>query len=593
MIDYWKVFLVVVILPSTGAGADDEMMSRTNLRGSPLSPLPRNVLEEMAHASGDDDHVEVHDANSRRRKQDLFRARSNDFDDDVIAAYESSNDDSSFAKMAPSRASTPTDGLFSSASSTIDDDNESISSGGYHQAPSRSTGPIVSIDKQPELNSTTITPANNPSTAPTTEPATSNPLKDDLTPSYAPSSQPEYNDNTIIIARYHQDDVIAEANADEQLEGGAATSEELLPPSHSEQDLGTLSTKSNKKSEQIVPALLTGFASMVLFFALFLVCANQREQYIQRKWERKQIRIAALTDDGSCGRSARSSQAYSDPFDGVYGEEVGDGRSLYSRSSVRGGEGSEENGSYWVQAVVKRLADRNRNDETKHHQANILPPLDGEEEDNAADDDESSFAGLSLVSSLTQSLMTFGSALWPSEEASLDIGPSSRRVAAESKRSSVASSEKESLDGEDSAIAHLHQTNSNEDAGGSVCSSLTDGTSTTLKSEEFEETPVGRSGNSGVCMPAIDEDGVHDENNRRMSLYSPSKRKDISTDSTQTQSTILDDSSSLDLASELARLQNLIGSIDPGDDLYEHDMAFKSLSDESFDLGCAEGREEI
>jgi len=89
-------------------------------------------------------------------------------------------------------------------------------------------------------------------------------------------------------------------------------------------------------------------------------------------------------------------------------------------------------------------------------------------------------------------------------------------------------------------------------------------------------------------MPAIDEDAaVHDEGNRRKS------GKDISTDSTQTRSTVLDDSSSLDLASELARLQNLIGSIKPGEDFYEHDIVLKSLSDESFDFGVAEGREEI
>ena len=91
-----------------------------------------------------------------------------------------------------------------------------------------------------------------------------------------------------------------------------------------------------------------------------------------------------------------------------------------------------------------------------------------------------------------------------------------------------------------------------------------------------------------IGMPAIDEDrAVYDEENRRIS------KKDISTDSTQTPATELDDSSSLDLASELARLQNLIGSIKPGDDFYEHDMVLKCPSDESFDLGDAEGWEEI
>ena len=594
MKSYWTVFLIGVVLLSIGVDADDRMLSQTNLRGSSLSALPpRHVLEEMANASGDDDDVAGHEANSRQRKQDLFQARSNDFDDDVIAAYESSNDESSFAQMVPFRTSTPIDGLPSNTSSSIDD-NESTSAGIFHQAPAHPADPNLSFIEHPHLASTAVTPTNDPLTATTAELSTLDPLENDLTPSHAPSSQPEYNDNTVVIARYHQEDIIAEANTDEQLQGGAGSTEELLPPSQSEQDLGSLSPTGNKKSKQIVPALLTGFASMVLFFALFLVCANQREQYIQRKWEQEQIRRAALTDDGSCGRSVRSSssQAYSEAFDDVYGDAVEDGRSLYSRSSAKRGDSSDGGGSYWVQAVVKKIADRNRNDEAKHHHTNILPPLDGDE-NSGADDDESSFAGLSLVSSLTQSLMTFGSALWPSEEASLDLGPSSRRVAAQSKRSSVASSEKESLDGEDSAIAHLHQTNSNEDAGGSVCSSLTDGTSTTLKSEEFEEAPGGRGSHNGACMPAIDEDGVHDEETRRMSLYSPSTRKDISTDSTQTQSTILDDSSSLDLASELARLQNLIGSIDPGNDFYERDMVFKSLSEESFDLGRTEGREEI
>ena len=592
MKSYWTVFLIGLVLLPIGVGADDRMLSQTNLRGSSLSALPpRHVLEEMANASGDDDDVAAHEANSRQRKQDLFQARSNDFDDDVIAAYESSNDESSFSQMAPFRTSTPIDGLPANTSSSIDD-NESTSAGIFHQAPSHPADPNLSSIEHPHLASTAVTPTNDPLTATTAELTTLDPLENDLTPSHAPSSQPEYNDNTVVIARYHQEDIIAEANIDEQLQGGAGSTEELLPSSQSEQDLGSISPTGNKKSKQIVPALLTGFASMVLFFALFLVSANQREQYIQRKWEQEQIRRAALTDDGSCGRSVRSSQAYSEPFDDVYGEAVEDGRSLYSRSSAKRGDSSDGGGSYWVQAVVKKIADRNRNDEAKHHQTNILPPLDGDE-NSGADDDESSFAGLSLVSSLTQSLMTFGSALWPSEEASLDLGPSSRRVAAQSKRSSVASSEKESLDGEDSAIAHLHQTNSNEDAGGSVCSSLTDGTSTTLKSEEFEEAPGGRGGHNGACMPAIDEDGVHDEETRRTSLYSPSTRKDISTDSTQTQSTVLDDSSSLDLASELARLQNLIGSIDPGNDFCERDMVFKSLSEESFDLGVAEGREEI
>ena len=531
MIDYWKLFLIVVILSSIGVGADDNMLSQTNLRGSSLSTLPpRNVLEEMANAPAGD--LAANETNSHQRKQDLFRARSNDSDDDVIAAYKSSNDESSVPQMAPFRTSTPTiDGQSLNTSSSIDDKHESISAGIFHQAP--------------------------------------------LHP--APSSQPEYNDNAVVIARYHQEDIIAEANTDKQVQGDAKTSEEPPQPSQSEQDFSSLSTKGNKKSKQIVPALLTGFASMILFFGFYLVCMNQRDSYILRKWEKEHARRASLTDDGSCDRSAK----YSEPFDDVYGEAIEDGRSLYSRSSLstKGEEGSEGGGSYWVQA---------------HTGTNILPPLAGEEE-NGADNDESSFAGLSLVSSLTQSLMTFGSALWPSEEVSLDLGPSSQRVAAQSKRSSVASSEKESLDGEDSAISYLRQANSKEDlsASGSVCSSLTDGTSATVKSEEFEEAPGGRGSHNGVCMPAIDEDGVNDEENRRTYPNSTSMRKDVSTDSFQTQSTVLDDSSSLDLASELARLQNLIGSIEPGDDFCERDMVVKSLSEESFDLGIAEGQEEI
>ena len=591
MIDCWKALLIVAILPSFGVGADDTIRTQRNLRGLPRSrsdsPTTR-ALEEMSNASGDEHIMELRIANSRERKEDLFRARSNDFDDDVIEAYESSNDDPPLhvANMAPSRASTPTDSLLLNISSSVDS-NEPISTGVLHQAPSRPSDPILSAVEQPQLTSTPAAPTNRPSTTQTSKAESGT----DIMHSHTPSSAPNYSDNTVIIARYHQEDIIAEANVNEQLGVNDDTSEQLLPPVHSQVQLEDPSTPSKKKSKQIVPALLTGFASMILFFALFLVCSNQREQYIQRKWEREQIRRAALFDDGSCGRSARSSQACSEPFEDVYGEAIEDGRSLYSRSSTKGGEGSEGGGSYWVQAVVKKMVDKKREEDVKQKQTNILPPMEGGEDN--IDDDETSFAGLSLVSSLTQSLMTFGSALWPSEEASLDLGPSSRRVAAQSKRSSIASSEKESLDGEDSAIAHLRQTNSNEDAGGSVCSSLTDGTGATLKSADYEEAPVGESGGNGKCMPAINEDGVHDEENRRVSLFSPSTRKDVSTDSTQTPSTVLDDSS-LDLASELARLQNLIGKIDPGDDFcYERDMVFKSLSEESFDLGRAEGREEI
>ena len=586
MIDYWKLFLIVAILSSIGVGADDNMLSQTNLRGSSLSTLPpRNVLEEMANAPAGD--LAANETNSHQRKQDLFRARSNNSDDDVIAAYESSNDESSVPQMAPFRTSTPTiDSQSLNTSSSIDDKHESISTGIFHQAPLHPAGSNSSSVKHPHLASTALAPTNNPMTAPTAEPTTLDPLENDPTAWHAPSSKPDYNDNTVVIARYHQEDIIAEANTDKQVQGGAKTSEEPPQPSQSEQDLGSLSTNGNKKSKQIVPALLTGFASMILFFGFYLVCMNQRDSYILRKWEKEELRRVALKDDGSCGRSA-----YSEPFDNAYGEAIEDGRSLYSRSSqsTKGGEGSEGGGSYWVEAV-KKIADKTRNDETNDHRPNILPPLD-----NGADDDESSFTGLSLVSSLTQSLMTFGSALWPTEEVSLDLGPSSRRVAAQSKRSSVGSSEKESLDGEDSAISYLRQANSKEDlsASGSVCSSLTDGTSATVKSEEFEEAPGGRGSHNGACMPAIDEDGVHDEENRRTSPNSPSMRKDVSSDSFQTQSTVLDDSSSLDLASELARLQNLIGSIEPGDDFCERDMVVKSLSEESFDLGIADGQEEI
>jgi len=553
-------------------------MAQEALRGSSFSAFSGNMLNEVSSKASGDSIVEEVGSYARKRKKDLFHARSNDFDDDVIRAYETSNDEPLSTNEAPPTTSTPTDAP-SHNTSLIGD--AYISSGGYHNAPSRPTNTIVPSVEKSHHSSV-------PSAAPVvpTVPAINNSfIEHDLTPSFTPSSSSDYTNNTLIIARYHQEEVIAEANVDGQSEGNGESSEQLLP-----QELESSSLMREGSSKQIVPALLTGFASMVLFFALFLVCANQREQCNQRKSEREQMRQTALADDGSCGRSVKSSQAYSDPFDDVYGEDIEDGRSLYSRRSTKGGGGSYRGGSYWVQALVKKLADRNRNEEAaKSHQTNILPPLAGDE-DNVAEDDETSFAGLSIVSSLTQSLMTFGSALWPSEEASLDLGPSSRRVAAQSKRSSVASSELESIDGEDSAIERLHQTNSNEDANGSVCSSLTDGTANSLKSAGCEEATVD------IGMPAIDEDGVTDEEIRRISIFSSSTRKDvknISTDSTQTPSTVLDDSSSLDLASELARLQNLIGSIAPGDDFFERDMVFKSLSEESFDLGVAEGQEEI
>lgn len=573
MIDSWKALVLAVVLLSVGVGADNPMPSKSNLRGSSNSTNPSNVLL----LNSTDDYAAALVTNSSKRKEDLFLARSNDFsfDDDVIAAYES-NDTPQHENKAPPLASTPTGDPF--PPNTSSSDIESISPYDYHQAPSRPTEPNLPSAEPSQGNHTTLTstPSSNPSTAPAVIPSSATFIDSGLTTSHAPSPSPSTSDrdNKVIFPRYHQEDVIVEANSNEQLDDNNASS-------YTAEHLESSPSTTDSKSKHVVPALLIGCASTVLFVALFLVCANQREQYTQHKWKLDQIRRAALTED--CGGSAKSSRAYSDPFDDVCGEDIEDGRSLYSRNSgSKGGEsgGSEGGGSYWVQAVVKKLADRTSHPSS--NPTNILPPLDAGE-DNVSDDDEESFANLSIVSSLTQSLMTFGSALWPSEEVSLNLSPSSRRVAAQSKGASIASS-----DGEDSAIAHLHQTNSNEnsnDGNGSVCSGLTDGTGATLKSADFDVASVG---GGSIGMPAIDEDtAVHDEENRRKS------GKDISTDSTQTRSTVLDDSSSLDLASELARLQNLIGSIKPGEDFYEHDIVLKSLSDESFDLGVAEGREEI
>ena len=580
MIDRRKALVVAVVLLSIGVGADNPMPAQSNLRGSSNSTNPSsNVV--LLNSTDDDAAALV--TKSRERKEDLFLARSNDFafDDDVIAAYESSNDTPWHPNRAPPYTTTPTGAPLSSnvSSSGI----QPVSTGVYHQAPSRPAEPNLPSVEPPQANHTTLTstPSSYSSTAPTMIPSINTIVDSELVTSLAPSPSTSDRGNKVIFPRYHQEDVIVEVNANEQLDDNNASS-------YSAEQLESSPSTNDSKSKHVVPALLIGCASTILFVALFLVCANQREQYTQRKWVLDKLRRAALTED--CAGSAQSSRAYSDPFDDVYGEDIEDGRSLYSRNSgSKGGEcsGSEGGGSYWAQAVVKKLADRTG--QPSPNTTNILPPLDAGE-DNVSDDDQESFANLSIVSSLTQSLMTFGSALWPSEEVSLNLSPSSRRVAAKSKGTSIASSDKESLDGDDSAIAHLHQTNSNEnsnDDNGSVCSSLTDGTGTTRKSADFDVASVG-GGSIGTSMPAIDEDAaVHDEGNRRKS------GKDISTDSTQTRSTVLDDSSSLDLASELARLQNLIGSIKPGEDFYEHDIVLKSLSDESFDFGVAEGREEI
>ena len=554
---YHNLILIVVLVLFDAVSC--EQVQSHSLRGFRPLTTARNVL---------DDASKIESNPSRERKSDIFVALrlSNDFDDDVIALYESSND----APPPEYLVSTPT-----VAPSDLASGEASTGYDRFDRAPSRPAD--VNASSSAVLNSTsTAYFSSSPSPAPTASPSelpSALPRLPSVAPTASAIPSPSPNDFDLIIPRYHQE---------ERNSSTTAVDTSVDQPQSSQ-----LSANVKNKNTHLVPALLTGFASTVLFCALFLVCANQRERYIQRKFQREQIRRAALTDDESSAKSI--DRAYSDPFD-VYGEEV-ERRSTRSISSAELGS-SGGGASYWVQAVMKELAENSKGRGKQHTTPsslttppNILPPLQDQEEV-----DESSIGLYSYVSSLTQSMMTMGSGHLPRDEIALNIDPSKERVAegnASYRDHSPAPSDEDSNS--------LRPSGSNEETNSSVCSSLTDGTIISLKSNEFDEFGLP------VIGEKEEDEDVQGEQGHHISIFSSSRHssvgmaKDASTDSTHTPSTVLDDALSLDLASEMERLQTLITSIKPGDDdIYtDVDVIPKSLSEESFDFGVAEGREEI
>mmetsp|Transcript_16811 Transcript_16811/g.36577 ORF Transcript_16811/g.36577 Transcript_16811/m.36577 type:complete len:578 (-) Transcript_16811:129-1862(-) len=543
---YHCLFLIVVL--GLFDAVSCEQVQSHSLRGFRPVTTARNVLADAS---------KIEAIPSRERKSDIFVALrlSNDFDDDVIALYGSSNDAPPPEYLVSTPTVAPSDHASGEASTAYDH---------FDRAPSRPADVNVSNFSASPSPAPTASPSELPSAMPMPPPSVA------PTASIIPSTSP--NNFNLIIPRYHQE----ERNSSTITE--VDTSVDQLQSTN-------LNASATNKNAHLVPALLTGFASTVLFCALFLVCANQRERYVQRKFQREQIRRAALTDDESSAKSI--DRAYSDPFD-VYGEEE-ERRSTRSISSAE--FGSSGGGSYWVQAVMKELSENSKGRGKQRATTpsslaaptNILPPLQDQEEV-----DDASIGLYSYVSSLTQSMMTMGSGHLPRDEIALNIDPSKERVA-EGNASSRAHSPAPSDEDDNS----LRPSGSNEETNSSVCSSLTDGTNITLKSNEFDESTLP------VIGEKEEDEGVQGEEHHHISIFSSSRRsvgmaKDVSSDSTHTPSTVLDDAS-LDLASEMERLQTLITSIKPGDDDIYTDVGVipRSLSGESLDFGVTEGREEI
>lgn len=359
----------------------------------------------------------------------------------------------------------------------------------------------------------------------------------------------------LLIARYRQDQKETKAffNSRQGIDNPSSTnSTPRERPSPSEK-------------VHMTPVLLTGFASAILFCAVFLACANRRDHKLHRKWETERKARAALVrqDDSSSGASGDPSlgQAYCEPF-GVYDEE--EQRSIeharaYARSSASAsasrtsastlsredavqagssagakarGDEAESASALFAQALTRELAVTKAEELSKeevrgNYPPNMLPPIGGDEEEDAS-------VGLSLVSSLSQSLM--GGSYYTSSDIELDpFGPS----------------------------------RPNEERSPSVCSSLTDGTTITKPSAvDCGAMPLA---NKTGGLDPIDLEGV---TRRVFASKSVPKAKRMAADisfSTQSMTEISTSSASeikgkCPIEAERAKLELLISGIKPNDD---------------------------
>ena len=277
-----------------------------------------------------------------------------------------------------------------------------------------------------------------------------------------------------------------------------------------------------------VAAAMVGVASSIIVCALVLYASDLRDRYNHEKWASEQRRLQEVADDNSTEKSACHDRSENE-------------------SNATTGSTAAESG-YWVQVTSNELVEYTGG----QNRQNILPPLladEPREEVELAltclplDDDDNS---ISRVSTLTASFMEGGFSY-------ADIEEKMSRHAIES------SSDVTELDdyhrvADDTALRSLIK-DAMDDYEGSVCSSLTNASSTRLRGEECLDLK-GQAGNQTTPdstplpslevspdTPLVDDDGVQREGNATNELLRDQRHADTAN------------------GNELAQLEQLIAGI--------------------------------